>query len=146
MSKDIHLEQSYSSLCFYLSITYTPFLPLQHSPHLSPLSISFLEDIFEDGEIGGHCEFHAKRHHDNGDHKSPLQSWYVVYSPVCVCVCGTVCGGVWYVLGYTCRYAELEKYTSLDFKINDKNCDEIVEKPTIFIKLDAGTYMYMYTV
>ena len=36
---------------------------------------SFLEDIFREGEIGGHCEFNSKLHHEHGDHKSPLQSW-----------------------------------------------------------------------
>ena len=37
------------------------------------------------------------------------------------------------------RYAELEQYTSLDFKpTSKKHCDEIVSKPTVFIKLDAG--------
>jgi len=38
---------------------------------------SFLEDIFREGEVGGHCEFNAKLHHEHGDHKSPLQSWWV---------------------------------------------------------------------
>ena len=36
---------------------------------------SFLEDIFREGEVGGHCEFNSKLHHEHGDHKSPLQSW-----------------------------------------------------------------------
>ena len=37
------------------------------------------------------------------------------------------------------RYAELEQYTSLGYKpTSRKHCDEIVTKPTIFIKLDAG--------
>ena len=40
------------------------------------------------------------------------------------------------------RYAELGGYRSLDFEINGENCDEIVERPTVFIKLDAVVNMY----
>ena len=37
------------------------------------------------------------------------------------------------------RYAELQTYTELDFQpIEDGHCDVIVEKPTVFMKLDAG--------
>lgn|SRR6218665_379567 len=37
------------------------------------------------------------------------------------------------------RFAELQEYQSLDFRpIEDKKCDLILNKPTIFIKLDAG--------
>lgn len=37
------------------------------------------------------------------------------------------------------RYAELQTYTELDFNpIEDGYCDIIVEKPTVFMKLDAG--------
>ena len=40
-----------------------------------------------------------------------------------------------------CRFAELEKYTELDFKpTSKKNCDIIEKKPTVLIKLDAGDY------
>uniref|UniRef100_A0A3B4XFG2 EGF domain-specific O-linked N-acetylglucosamine transferase n=1 Tax=Seriola lalandi dorsalis TaxID=1841481 RepID=A0A3B4XFG2_SERLL len=50
-----------------------------------------------------------------GEHKSPLQSWY----------------------------AELQTYTELDFHpIEDGHCEIIIEKPTIFMKLDAGVNMY----
>ncbi len=46
-----------------------------------------------------------------GEHKSPLQSWY----------------------------AELERYTNLTFQPGRREgCDEVVTKPTVFIKLDAG--------
>lgn len=39
----------------------------------------------------------------------------------------------------TCRFAELQTYTALDFHpIEDGHCDIIVEKPTVFMKLDAG--------
>lgn len=38
---------------------------------------SFLEDIFRPGEVGGHCQFNSELHRQHGDHKSPLQSWWV---------------------------------------------------------------------
>jgi protein O-GlcNAc transferase len=42
-----------------------------------------------------------------------------------------------------CRFAELEKYTELDFKpTSKKNCDIIEKKPTVLIKLDAGVNLY----
>ena len=73
--------------------------------------IRFLEDIFREGEVGGHCQFKQELHRQQGEHKSPLQSWF----------------------------AELEQFTELDFKPTNKNhCDEIITKPTVFIKLDAG--------
>ena len=38
-----------------------------------------------------------------------------------------------------CRFAELEKFTELDFKpTTKKHCDIIEKKPTVLIKLDAG--------
>lgn len=77
--------------------------------------VSFLEDIFHLGEIGGHCKFDREQLVRNGEHKSPLQSWY----------------------------AELEQFTSLDFSpTTTEHCDEIVTTPTYFIKLDAGINMY----
>ncbi|CAI8028714.1 EGF domain-specific O-linked N-acetylglucosamine transferase [Geodia barretti] len=76
---------------------------------------SFLEDIFEEGEIGGNCELDINRLRDNARHKSPLQSWY----------------------------AELGGYSSVDFKVKEgEQCDEIVTRPTVFIKLDAVVNMY----
>ena len=42
----------------------------------------------------------------------------------------------------TPRYAELEKYSSLEFKVDGDSCDEIVQKPTVFIKLDAVVNLY----
>ncbi len=83
-------------------------------PIISIPFCSFLEDIFKRGEIGGHCEFNAEAHGQQGAHKSPLQSWY----------------------------AELEMYTSLEFRpTSEEHCDEIITRPTIFIKLDAGVCM-----
>uniref|UniRef100_A0A8C8J8H0 EGF domain-specific O-linked N-acetylglucosamine transferase n=1 Tax=Oncorhynchus tshawytscha TaxID=74940 RepID=A0A8C8J8H0_ONCTS len=50
-----------------------------------------------------------------GEHKIPLQSWY----------------------------GELQTYTELDLKPTDEeHCDIIFEKPTVFMKLDAGVNMY----
>ena len=44
------------------------------------------------------------------------------------------------VLFAPARFAELEQYTELDFKpTTKKHCDVTVKKPTILMKLDAGT-------
>ncbi|XP_075854956.1 EGF domain-specific O-linked N-acetylglucosamine transferase isoform X2 [Microcebus murinus] len=41
------------------------------------------------------------------------------------------------------RFAELQAYTELDFRpIEDAKCDVVIEKPTYFMKLDAGVNMY----
>uniref|UniRef100_A0A8C9THG2 EGF domain-specific O-linked N-acetylglucosamine transferase n=1 Tax=Scleropages formosus TaxID=113540 RepID=A0A8C9THG2_SCLFO len=41
------------------------------------------------------------------------------------------------------RFAELQTYTSLKFDpIEEGQCDLVVERPTIFMKLDAGVNMY----
>ncbi|KAM4740395.1 LOW QUALITY PROTEIN: EGF domain-specific O-linked N-acetylglucosamine transferase [Anableps anableps] len=73
------------------------------------------EDFFHTGEIGGHCKLNKQALAAEGDHKSPLQSWY----------------------------AELQTYSELNFHpIEDGHCDIIIEKPTVFMKLDAGVNMY----
>lgn len=37
------------------------------------------------------------------------------------------------------RYAELQSYTELDFHpFRSKSCDVVIDKPTVFMKLDAG--------
>ncbi|XP_037831229.1 EGF domain-specific O-linked N-acetylglucosamine transferase isoform X3 [Kryptolebias marmoratus] len=75
----------------------------------------YKEDFTHTGEIGGHCQLNRHALAAEGDHKSPLQSWY----------------------------AELQTYTELDFHpIKDGHCDIIIEKPTVFMKLDAGVNMY----
>ncbi|KAL4655921.1 EGF domain-specific O-linked N-acetylglucosamine transferase isoform X1 [Arapaima gigas] len=75
----------------------------------------YKEDFFQEGQIGGHCSLNRRALQSEGQHKSPLQSWY----------------------------AELQTYTSLKFNpIEDSQCDLIVERPTIFMKLDAGVNMY----
>ena len=39
------------------------------------------------------------------------------------------------------RFAELEHFTSLpDKPIQAGNCDVVIQRPTIFMKLDAGKY------
>ena len=72
---------------------------------------SFRENIFNSGEVGGYCNLNKELLQKQGEHKSPLQSWY----------------------------AELEEYTGLKFNpFSTDQCDEVITKPTVFIKLDAG--------
>ncbi|XP_030062067.1 EGF domain-specific O-linked N-acetylglucosamine transferase isoform X2 [Microcaecilia unicolor] len=41
------------------------------------------------------------------------------------------------------RFAELQTYTALNFRpLEDGKCDIVIEKPTYFMKLDAGVNMY----
>lgn len=74
----------------------------------------YKEDFIQRGEIGGRCRLNKRALAATGEHKSPLQSWY----------------------------AELQTYTELNFPLTDENCDVIIDKPTIFMKLDAGVNMY----
>lgn len=75
----------------------------------------YREDFLEEGEIGGHCKLNKKALVDEGEHKSPLQSWF----------------------------AELQTYSQLNFQpMEGGNCDLVIEKPTYFMKLDAGVNMY----
>uniref|UniRef100_A0A8C2EGU3 EGF domain-specific O-linked N-acetylglucosamine transferase n=1 Tax=Cyprinus carpio TaxID=7962 RepID=A0A8C2EGU3_CYPCA len=75
----------------------------------------YKEDFLEQGEIGGHCSLDSKALAAEGMHKSPLQSWF----------------------------AELQMYSELDFHpLDDGHCDVIIDRPTIFMKLDAGVNMY----
>ncbi|XP_069793200.1 EGF domain-specific O-linked N-acetylglucosamine transferase isoform X2 [Narcine bancroftii] len=75
----------------------------------------YKEDFLQEGEIGGHCKLNKKALMAEGEHKSPLQSWF----------------------------AELQTYTQFNFQLmEDGNCDLIIEKPTYFMKLDAGVNMY----
>jgi EGF domain-specific O-GlcNAc transferase len=82
----------------------------------------YRENLFPQpmGQVGAKCKLDKELLIKNGDHKSPLQSWY----------------------------AELEKFT--EFKESpfdntnsiDQKCDIIITEPTILIKLDAGVNMY----
>ncbi|KAF7693436.1 EGF domain-specific O-linked N-acetylglucosamine transferase [Silurus meridionalis] len=75
----------------------------------------FNEDFLQKGEVGGHCRLNSRALKAEGQHKSPLQSWF----------------------------AELQTYTELDFHpIDDGHCDVMIERPTVFMKLDAGVNMY----
>ncbi|XP_033745660.1 EGF domain-specific O-linked N-acetylglucosamine transferase-like [Pecten maximus] len=75
----------------------------------------FREDVFIEGQVGGHCKLDKKALKNEGEHKSALQSWF----------------------------AELEHYTSLPFRpIEDRKCDIVIDKPTYLIKLDAGVNLY----
>ncbi|XP_019859719.1 PREDICTED: EGF domain-specific O-linked N-acetylglucosamine transferase-like [Amphimedon queenslandica] len=76
---------------------------------------SFRENIFEPGEVGGHCRLDKPLLREQGGHKSPLQSWY----------------------------AELEEYNGFDSDpFETGGCDLIIDKPSVFIKLDAGINLY----
>ncbi|XP_062842194.1 EGF domain-specific O-linked N-acetylglucosamine transferase [Trichomycterus rosablanca] len=75
----------------------------------------YKEDFLQQGEVGGRCRLNSDALKAEGQHMSPLQSWF----------------------------AELQTYTELDFHpVDDKHCDVIVDRPTIFMKLDAGINMY----
>uniref|UniRef100_A0A673HZS8 EGF domain-specific O-linked N-acetylglucosamine transferase n=1 Tax=Sinocyclocheilus rhinocerous TaxID=307959 RepID=A0A673HZS8_9TELE len=75
----------------------------------------YKEDFLEQGEIGGHCSLNSKALAAEGTHKSPFQSWF----------------------------AELQTYSELDFHpLDDGHCDVIIDRPTVFMKLDAGVNMY----
>ncbi|XP_015749251.1 PREDICTED: EGF domain-specific O-linked N-acetylglucosamine transferase-like [Acropora digitifera] len=75
----------------------------------------FREDVFSEGEVGGHCDFKRHLHKDQGKNKSPLQSWF----------------------------AELQHFTSLNVQPMQAGiCDVVIEKPTIFMKLDSGINLY----
>uniref|UniRef100_A0A803JWL1 EGF domain-specific O-linked N-acetylglucosamine transferase n=1 Tax=Xenopus tropicalis TaxID=8364 RepID=A0A803JWL1_XENTR len=76
---------------------------------------NFKEDFLQEGEIGGRCNLDKQALLSQGAWKSPLQSWF----------------------------AELQSYSSLTFKpVEDAHCDIIIDKPTYFMKLDAGVNMY----
>lgn len=75
----------------------------------------FRGDVLKEGEVGGHSQFKKDIHKNQNKNKSPLQSWF----------------------------AELEHYTSLSVKpIQGGLCDVVVNRPTIFMKLDAGINLY----
>lgn len=51
-----------------------------------------------------------------------------------------------YVTIHNSRFAELQGYTQLNFRpIEDAKCDIVVEKPTYFMKLDAGEKLLCVT-
>ena len=75
----------------------------------------YREDIFKPGQVGGRCKLDTVAFKSQGDHKSPLQSWY----------------------------SELQLFESFDKSpLDEQKCDIIVNEPTFIIKLDAGVNMY----
>jgi protein O-GlcNAc transferase len=75
----------------------------------------YRENIFKPGKVGGRCKFKYNKFKKQGDHKSPLQSWY----------------------------AELEHFKEFqDDRLNNGECDVTFKNPAIVIKLDAGINMY----
>ena len=73
----------------------------------------YREDILKPGDIGGYCQLNREDLIKNGDHKSPLQSWF----------------------------SELQVFTEIN-QNQSFHCDITITKPTIFIKLDSGYNMY----
>lgn len=75
----------------------------------------YREDIFKQGQVGGKCKLDSNLLRNNGDHKSPLQSWY----------------------------SELQMFQEFETNpVDEQKCDLIVNEPTFLIKLDAGINMY----
>lgn len=76
----------------------------------------YREDTLKPGQVGGKCRLNSALLKQNGDHKSPLQSWY----------------------------SELQFFTEMPTEPLDeaKKCDIVVNEPTFIIKLDAGVNMY----
>ncbi|XP_053147119.1 EGF domain-specific O-linked N-acetylglucosamine transferase isoform X2 [Hemicordylus capensis] len=75
----------------------------------------FNEDFFQKGQVGGHCKMDIQTFLAEGQRKSPLQSWF----------------------------AELHTYIELNSRpMEDGSCDVVIDKPTYFMKLDAGVNMY----
>jgi protein O-GlcNAc transferase len=73
----------------------------------------YREDILKFGDIGGNCRLNRDDLIKNGDHKSPLQSWF----------------------------SELQVFIEMN-QTKSFQCDLTITKPTIFIKLDSGYNMY----
>lgn len=45
------------------------------------------------------------------------------------------------------RFAELQTYSELDFHpLDDGHCDVIIDRPTVFMKLDAGDILVEFFV
>ena len=73
----------------------------------------YRENVIHKGQVGGKCRFDRDAFKQQGDHKSPLQSWY----------------------------AELEHFEPQTENPMDK-CDITISEPTYLIKLDDGFNMY----
>ncbi|XP_050033230.1 EGF domain-specific O-linked N-acetylglucosamine transferase-like isoform X2 [Dermacentor andersoni] len=77
--------------------------------------VKYREDILGPGLVGGYCRLDKDSLHLEGDHKSPLQSWY----------------------------AELEHFEEFkELPFEESGCDVILGRPTVIMKLDATVNMY----
>ncbi|XP_077497353.1 EGF-domain O-GlcNAc transferase isoform X1 [Amblyomma americanum] len=77
--------------------------------------VKYREDILGRGLVGGHCQLDRDSLRLEGDHRSPLQSWF----------------------------AELEHFEQLSENVADEDgCDVILDRPTVVMKLDAIVNMY----
>nr|XP_054752366.1 EGF domain-specific O-linked N-acetylglucosamine transferase-like isoform X1 [Lytechinus pictus] len=75
-----------------------------------------VEAFNKPGVVGGHCKLDRNYLKSQSKHFAELQSWY----------------------------GELNEYTEMNFKPvkHKRKCDEIITRPTIFMKFDAGVNMY----
>ncbi|XP_022699084.1 EGF domain-specific O-linked N-acetylglucosamine transferase-like [Varroa jacobsoni] len=76
--------------------------------------IKYRDDVLGPGLIGGHCRLKVDLLRSLGQHKSPLQSWF----------------------------AEIEHFTVLPQRLTVDECGEVIEEPTMLVKLDATVNMY----
>ncbi|XP_075526517.1 EGF domain-specific O-linked N-acetylglucosamine transferase-like isoform X6 [Dermacentor variabilis] len=77
--------------------------------------VKYREDILGPALVGGYCRLDKDSLHLEGDHKSPLQSWY----------------------------AELEHFEEFtELPSQESGCDVILGRPTVIMKLDATVNMY----
>jgi len=73
----LSLQRARKPICYICVVTILNVIGILRYPKilLPPCSGRFRENIFETGEIGGRCKFDEILHKQQGEHKSPLQSW-----------------------------------------------------------------------
>lgn len=74
------------------------------------------------------------------EHGYPVKKYFVDGRPTIYLVLAqaAILGDQWHPF---LRFAELQTYTELDFNpLEDGHCDIIIDRPTVFMKLDAGNY------
>ncbi|XP_054717643.1 EGF domain-specific O-linked N-acetylglucosamine transferase-like [Uloborus diversus] len=80
-----------------------------------PEPMRYRDDVIKEGQVGGKCKLKQKLLKLQGEHKSPLQSWY----------------------------AEFEHFVELpEIPASESTCDVIIKEPTFVMKLDATVNMY----
>ncbi|GIY59119.1 EGF domain-specific O-linked N-acetylglucosamine transferase [Caerostris extrusa] len=79
-----------------------------------PEPMRYRDDVIREGQVGGYCKVKKKTLKQQGQHKSPLQSWY----------------------------AEFEHLTELPKPLDNDSCDIVINEPTFIMKLDATVNMY----